>query len=500
MRARKTFSPHWLANLVHFICTGAPNPYAWDEEAVRAAACRRRILAALVEVWFEGRLRLPELHGFSWNREARAFALETELIVGRHAALRHMFSRADGNEVGALWTRIMRPLQSRLIESGFDGLLWQAGRGHPVASGNYMLDTRAGGGGDAGAWVWIDLESGVPAIFPLNPWALITFYLPRSFRHGGLLFDDVDVAALRAYLSSHEGELDARLGEGRAALLLRECDELAQSQASWKGRSRLERSIGAAWRRGWIDDAQAAWFHSRPIRWYAALAARGLRHASRWLAALVAIVVSRRAVRFLRAAVVLAARFLFSQRYRERLGRLIALRRLRSWRRRRQLEPAEGSELRRQMREGSEVEYVCDFGIHMAIKGPTKFVSWIVLPALVSAGVLSPAAWPVGVAIGGCVARTLYTTYRIAESTIRRRPRPWLALLVGLLPAAGNAAFPVQIIAASTGRRRHVGQFLIYDVFTTIGRRLPVWGGRDTMTEHLFNRLPDLVLRRLRRP
>jgi len=43
----------------------------------------------------------------------------------------------------------MKPLQKRLIESGFDGLVWQAGKGNPVALNNFLLDNKRN-------WVWID--------------------------------------------------------------------------------------------------------------------------------------------------------------------------------------------------------------------------------------------------------------------------------------------------------------------------------------------------------
>jgi hypothetical protein len=71
--ARKVFQGDPLAKLVHLVLNGAPNPYTWNGDAIAAAVSRRRLLDALVRFWFDDdRLRLPALHGSSWNAEARA--------------------------------------------------------------------------------------------------------------------------------------------------------------------------------------------------------------------------------------------------------------------------------------------------------------------------------------------------------------------------------------------------------------------------------------------
>jgi len=139
-RARKIFTGDPLAKLVHIACTGAPNPYAWNDDAIHAALARRRILARLVEHWFGDRLRLPALHSAAWDEPARAWRLDMEYIGGRGPALRHALPRECDSEMRELVREIMVPLQARLRESGFDGLLWQAGLGNPVASSNFMLE------------------------------------------------------------------------------------------------------------------------------------------------------------------------------------------------------------------------------------------------------------------------------------------------------------------------------------------------------------------------
>ena len=153
-------------------------------------------------------MRLPATDGARWYEPERAFELRAELIEGRHAMLRHPLAGEAKHEVDDLVNEVLRPLQQHLDESGFDGLLWQAGRGNPVAAANFMRDLT-----DSGArWVWIDAESGVPALFPLNPYHLFRTYLPLSDKHGRWLFDDVDVPRLRAYVDRNTAPLARRLG------------------------------------------------------------------------------------------------------------------------------------------------------------------------------------------------------------------------------------------------------------------------------------------------
>ena len=86
--------------------------------------------------------------------------------------------------------------------------------------------------------------------------------------------------------------------------------------------------------------------------------------------------------------------------------------------------------------------------------------------------------------LGGCVARTAYTAFRCAQDLLRHRSAPWLALAIGAIPVFGNLAFPLQIVHSSRERSGLLARFLIFDACALIGRRLPIWGGRDTGTEH----------------
>jgi hypothetical protein len=249
--ARKLFRCHGLVKAIHYAVFGAPSPYVWCEDALCAAILRRDILAALVEYWFGDRLRVARALAYRHDPRRSTYELDTEWIEGRHAALRHPWSSASRNELHELRRGLLRPLQLRLAEAGFDGQLWQAGLGNPVALNNFMLGRRQTG---EEGWFWIDLESGVPALFPLDPMALVRFYLPKAVHHGGALFDDVDIPRLRRYLAREEAGLVATLGPDRARGTRQLVEALASCEGRWRSlpRWRRRRIAAAARRPGFV--------------------------------------------------------------------------------------------------------------------------------------------------------------------------------------------------------------------------------------------------------
>ena len=500
--ARKIFTGDPLAKLVHVVFIGAPNPYTWNDDAIAAAVCRRRILAALVRHWFGDRLRLPGLDGASFNEEVRAHQIDMEFVTGRAAALHHHVLTGREGELRELVGDIMRPLQRHLRESGFDGLVWQAGLGNPVAASNFLLDGTPPGaptppGAESRAWVWIDLESGVPALIPLNPLTLLSFYLPKSIRHRGPLFDDVDVEKLDAYLEANRADLEASLGSDAVAGLIEESTRLAAHQQRWKTLGRFASSLAYARRRAHITDEEAAFYRTRPIRWYARLAWRAARRAPEAALHLARKVWRKIVPHSLTTVARMVWRFLFSQRWRARWASHVIRNRVRSWERRRQLSPEESHHLVTHVRSDEATAYLTDFGIHIAIKVPVKMIEWLVFPAMFAAGMIGEQTLLIALASGGAIGRTSYTLGRLIQASLRGRERPWVALATGLLPVVGNAAYPLQILYTSTERDHDVAKFILIDLFTTVGRKLPIWGGPDTQTEHFFNRLPVWFLKRL---
>ncbi|MFH0944909.1 MAG: hypothetical protein V2A76_06895 [Planctomycetota bacterium] len=490
--ARKVFDSEGLTKLVQYIFLGAPNPYCWNEHAIETALLRRRILTRLVRYWFGNRVHVARGFSRDWNDELQAYQLHTEFIEGRTPRLDQPFCREGRGQVRDLVEQVMRPLQQRLLESGFDGLVWQAGRGNPVALANFLMVTAPG---EDPRWAWIDLESGVPALFPAQPLELLRFYLPKAFQHGGPLFDDVDISRLRDYLDQHEEALVQVVGEADMRALHGDVESLGGHQHAWKQQPRAHRSVDYSLAKGRITDKKAEFYREHPWLWYGRAAWRLPGKVSSWVGREIAI--AARWIRGLdyRGIGVGIGRFLTSQKYRRRLAQRLVDRRIGSWLRRGHLKVADAETLRKQLERKESCAYLTDFGVHMAIKPFVKSVEWLLFPSLCAAGLVSETTVAIAVASGGCLARTIYTLGRTIQAGLKRRRKPWVALAVGAVPIVGNLAYPLQLVYSGTDQNDQLAQFMLFDGSTAFGRKLPIWGGPDTLTEHFFNRLPERLMR-----
>ncbi len=487
--AKKIFVGSTLAGIVHRFFFGADNPYIWSREAIAEAHIRRQALSILVRWWLPEKLRVAESHAIQWNDELKVNELTMEFVDGRGALLRNPLSEPDEDELDDLVGNVMKPLQAHLIEAGFDGAAWQAGYFNPVASSNFMLESLPDG---SSKWVWIDMESGVPALFSANPIGLLSFYLPRSVKHGHPLFDDVDVEKLKRYLETHREALQRDLGQSAWTSLQAIVSGLTRSDNDWRNLGWITRGIEARLRRGQITEMEAQYFRERRLRWLGKECGQAARASVRWARV--------RIVRYLnlgvvRRALTELAKLIISEGRRAQFARNTIGGRIDKWHARRQLSATERNCLMDELHTSESSVYLGDFGMHLAIKPLVKFVVWLVVPLLYSAGAANEFVLAAAVVGGGSIGRTVYTTIRIAGATAKGTSKPWMALLVGTLPMIGNAAFPIQVIYDGAGRGERVAKFIIYYLFTRLGEIFPIWGGADTLLEHRFNRLAHCIFR-----
>ncbi|WP_135467467.1 hypothetical protein [Crenalkalicoccus roseus] len=479
--ATKIFYGDTLSNLVHYVLTGAPNPYIWNEDAVRCAYERRKILHALVPFWLGGRLEVADATHVRWNEAARAWELGTRFVPGAPVPLLHPFRPEDGR-LEWLLREVMHPLQERLEESGFLGAVWQAGRGNPVALNNYLLlpDER---------FVFIDAESGVPALFPMNPLALLGFYLPQSLRLGRALFDDVDTERLCRYLEAEAPALERALGAAALETLRRRAGRLAHHQRRWKGLRRAERGILYQLAKGRLTPAQAEHYRRHPLRWRLREARRAAVKAARRAAALPGAAARLFARLDLPGRLRQLRRFVASQEYRTEIGRGYVEGRIARWEERGQITGAEAARLRADLARTEESSsYITDFGAHLGLKASFLTVELLLLGILALLGV-PLVILALIVLLDGPIYRSLYTAWRALQAARARQPLPWVAFLVGLVPEFGSMAFPAQMVWSARGERDDVARFILCDSFTRLGNKLPIWGGADTLVEHRLNRL-----------
>ncbi|MFQ5494009.1 MAG: hypothetical protein ACE5EX_01380 [Phycisphaerae bacterium] len=485
--ARKVFHGDPRTRLVHCVLSGAENPYVWNDFAIQTAFLRRRILQALVEFWFDDKLRVAAALEYGWNCEYRAFELRCELIRGRHAALCHPFSTTGDDEARDAVGHVMEPLQAHLAEAGFDGLVFQAGRSNPAALSNFLCVGPRDQNGYR--WVWIDLESGMPGMLPINPADLIRFYLPKCLKHGRPLLDDVDVPKLREYVLAHSRGLMDKFGTDRVAHLGKDIDALERNQREWKGQSRLQRSINHGLAKAAITREQADWYGRHAARWYARQSLGAAGAAMRWLGKRATALVDKLAGLHLNRVELDRWLQAVSLPARAAVARKVIESRIDHWQERAQLTADQAETLRGQLAGAEPTSYITDVGVMVSLRPTVRTLCWAVAPLLWALGMIGGMTLAVAVVAGGAIFRTVYTLSRQVENSLKGRRRPWVALVVGAAPVAGDLGYPLQAVRTGPASELQLAEFLACDTLAGMGRSVPLWGGPDSRIEHAFNRL-----------
>ncbi|MEA5506070.1 hypothetical protein VB735_23730 [Halotia wernerae UHCC 0503] len=490
--AKKIFFEDKIANLIHYFFFGVPNPYVWNKDALSCAYYRRKILRKLVRFWFNSQLRVADAINMGWNEEFMAYELDTELIQGRHIALQHPFNQKNNQELHELVHSIMIPFQKQLIQSGFDGLVWQAGKGSSTAINNFLLESQTA---EKYVFVCIDLESGVPALFPLNILTLFSFYLPKSIKHGGALFDDVDISKLKQYLYLNTTKLEEKLGNQEFSQLLEYIPHLEYHQKKWKSLKRINRSILYQLHKGDLSQQQGDWYLNYPLFWYGRELGRIILLILNTLAINLPLKIFNKLRKIPYTTLVKQFfNFFYSQSYRLKVARDYVKTRIRYWQKRKQIKTEEAEYLYNRLSSENASDYLNDFSVHFGIKLFVKSLEFLLVPFLYSLGLINETIVILWLIMGGPIYRTIYTIFRMIQLAKKSQEIPWIAFIVGLFPTFGTLAYPCQMIYSAVGKQEKVAQFIVYDFLTRLGTKIPAWGGEDTLTEHFFNDCADKVV------
>lgn len=487
--ALKVFRADGAARAIQNVVLGHPNPYAWSPDACETAHRRRRVLSALSRALLAPGLRVASSLGVVRDEASGRLALLTEWAEGRPPRLRGPYSLEQSERELAALRRAMRAFQGLARASGMVGMLWQAGWGNPVAANNFLL---APGADDADPSVtWIDLESAYPPLASPSPWALLRCYLPRSLasalRRGQPLFDDVDLPRLRRFLAAQDARLAERLGPVEREALREDVEALGAAQARWKAVGRLAGQI--AWREtsGAFSPAQAAWYRAHRVRFAGRVLGEALgavlRLPFRGLGAAARALVALRPWQRLRA----LGAFYVSDAARQRTIDAYVDARLADWRARGQLAPDAAQELAAEQRAPSSRHLLADLLCQSLGTIPFSEALRATAAVLLVRGHVDPVVGGFVAASPGSVTRPLYALIRLVVG--RARWAHALALPLSAAPLVGKAAYcvPLALRGARTGREGHLGAFLFYDTLSRLGRHVPLWGGRDTATEHFTN-------------
>ncbi len=475
--ARKTFIGHFFANLINTLTTGAPVPYGWNIDADLSAYYGRRILKSFCPYWFED-IDISNALGFGWDEKQKAYYLDTEFVEGKSPSLNTPFSEyKEFEKVGDAAKRF----KQKLIESGFYGKVWQTD--NLTAISNFKIQ--------GSKVVCIDMESG-GAQFPwqalINPLKFITYYLPMSIYFNRPLYDDVDINRLKEYVGENSSGLEAILHKEGMELLQSDISALEEHQKIWKSLRRAESGIEFALKKEKITEEEAEWYRHHTNRWTMMIAG-GLA----WKGAESLFVKApKRAYKWLTTrdyadAAKKGWRFASSLEYRTETARNFEEKRIRKWEEKGEISREEADFLRTQLQSEKILGYLPDFGVHSAIFVASK--ATYIAPALYALHVIDEQA---GIAFlsGGSIARFTYTLARLIENAIKGKEKPYTAAILSPITVFGNLAYPIQILRSGNEDEKKFAEFVITDFFTAIGRRIPIYGGENTSTEHFFNRIP----------
>jgi hypothetical protein len=64
---------------------------------------------------------------------------------------------------------------------------------------------------------------------------------------------------------------------------------------------------------------------------------------------------------------------------------------------------------------------------------------------------------------GGALGRSAYTLGRMIQSAAHGYEKPWVALVVGVMPLVGNLAYPAQMIYSAGGKDEKLARFMMDD-------------------------------------
>ena len=542
----KMFRPGWLTRAIYRLSFAAPFAYQHNRHAILAAFYRRRVAAEII-----GRSLLPVDVAMSryvrYDADAGAWVLGSDLVEGRG------IRPADRGQINTpeIEQRIDAMLAAgrQLHTAGLTGSVWQIDPSAMVSTANMLWMDQPSG---IARHVIVDLESGIPAV--LLPRYIRQSVRDRSVPPFDDLNADRlrNHAADQNWSSEAKHDVERLIAADRdwrssEIAPLRRIDAMTLRQTLNRY---ADQWLSMADRRGWIDGSPKSSVTWIAIWWAATLPVIGstlagiLGHAAtralwrsritdaevrrRWLsdryqrshrrlieagrigpeqtfapAVTAAMDIAGRAVPAALPAAVQrfvtdpaarrrrcrgVATLLTRPRYQHLVGLSLVRRAIRRWVAEERLTPLAAAGLRRDAADPAIAVYARGLAIHVAIKTLTPVVAPIKYGSLAIFAVTGNPIFLLPMATLP-IARTA-ATLAVASGHRRRtgdRPPVRWAVATGLLPTVGTSAFVVQMAVS----HRALSRFLVRDAASQIGRRLPIYGGKDSRTEMFAIALAD---------
>jgi hypothetical protein len=485
--ARKVFTGSRTADFVMSLFYGAPVDYQWCEAAVKTAFYRRKVLAELLDFWFGDVLTISKPIGTGKDEETGYFYLDAEFVKGEAAELYNPFSIKHISEYHDLKDKIFPDLQQKLMESGFIGTVWQAGYGQPCSIANFLC-VKYAEDMEKERWVWIDAESGVPALASHSIFKQLGFYIPQAIKRGRVLFDDVDEEILNLYILENEKDLRKKLGEKGFSELQNDISLLITEFNKWREETRFTRILKYFRNKEVISEDKYTNLLSKKDSKLGFMLGiyfpRQLKMGLSFIGnKLLKIVKTFNPVKwclfFIKSGI--------SRKYRIEKSRNFVIKRIGEWEELGRITNKQKGSLEKELYLRESNQYLADFGVFLALKPFGYFVKLCIVPILLFYGLLSPEAVVFIFAFFSLSIRFLYAFIRALEDLIRHGSFPYIAVLVAPIPTLGTLAYPCQMVHSA--RKGHtVSRFIMYEVFSAIAKKIPIWGGYNSEIEYFLNR------------
>ena len=480
--ARKIFCGTDLTNLILTIFYGAPVDYMWSEPAITTAYHRRKVLKGLLKFWFQDEITIADSVTTGTHKETNEQYMDTQFIKGRVAALYNPFSDEKLAEFTHLKYNIFPQLQKHLMASGMDGTVWQAGYGQPCAIPNFLYSD------DLEKWIWIDAESGVPAIVSYNIRKLISYYIPKALKFGRVMFDSLDCDAFKKYLDNHENEIKTVLSAGEYSELFESASGLIAASLEWQGTTRNERSRGYFLFSGKINEEQNTYYAQHSVLWLLFLIKSFISNDfpkmfKHLISKVGQFCIKLNPFKLL----IFCSKSLLSSSYRIETAHNHVERKIDTWHDKGRLTSDQAATLHDELDDNSARQYLSDFGVFLLFK-PLGYIIRAVMAVLLTVGVVDEAVTGFVIVFISIILRTTYSLYRCAEDMFKGKEISWVALVISPLPMVGTLAHPCQMLHSA--RRGHsISQFIIYEILSESATKVPIFGGPESEIEYQLNRL-----------
>jgi len=486
--ARKIFCGTDLTNLILTIFYGSPVDYKWSEAAISTAYHRRKVLKGLLKFWFGGEITIADSVTTGIHNETNEQYMDTEFIKGRVASLYNPFIEEKITEFTDLKYTIFPKLQGELMKSGMDGTVWQAGYGQPCAIPNFLYSD------ELKKWIWIDAESGVPAIVSYNVRKLISYYIPKALKFGRVMFDSLDCESFKTYIDQNRDAIKAALSDDQFSEFSKSCDGLIESSMAWQSTTRNERSRGYFLFAGKINEEQNEYYAKHSILW--------LLFLIRWFITndfpkLFKHLIEKVGKYAKRLNPVKLLKFCFqsltSSEYRIETAHNHIERKIETWHDKSRLTDEQAAILHSELDDNSARKYLSDFGVFLLFK-PLGYIIRGVVAVMLTQGMVSNTTAVFVFSFISIILRTSYSLFRCIEDMIARKEISWVALLISPLPMVGTLAHPCQMLHSA--RKGHsISQFIIYEILSSISAKIPIFGGHESEIEYQLNRLGFSLVR-----